>query len=175
MFFWKLPISLESLKDDLFITSRVYASKKTQNVIRYLQSLNSVKQSPAILNAIYPQYGIPGLGCHHRILGANMDLTNFEAARKETFEILGLLRLVKPLPIRIAGTVQIHEKDINCFETLWMKTNLNISPIEKLEYAEEDLKDAQNLWNYLFKNSQKKTRILSGVSSFIKATLAKLM
>ncbi|NGX32057.1 MAG: hypothetical protein K1060chlam4_00095 [Candidatus Anoxychlamydiales bacterium] len=171
MFFWKLPISLKCLEDDLLITSHVYASKKTQNVIQYLQSLNSVKQFPAILNAIYPQYGIPDLGCHHRILGANLDLTNFSEARKETWNILGLLRLVKPLPIQIAGTVQIHENDISCFETIWSKTYLNVSSIEKLEYVEEDLEGAKNLWNRLFKNSPKKTRILSGVRSFIKASL----
>jgi hypothetical protein len=169
MFFWKLPISLKCLEHDLPITSHVYASKKTQNVIQYLQSLNSDKQYSAIINAIYPQYGIPGLGCHHRIFGAN--LNNFSEAQKEAWNILGLLRLVKPLPIHIAGSVQIHENDIFCFETIWNKTYLNISSTEKLEYSEEDLEIAKNLWDSLFKNSPKKTRILSGVRSFIKASL----
>ncbi len=170
MFFWKLPISFTSLKEKLFLTDYVYVDKSTQKVIQHIQSID-----PVIAHAVYPQYGIPSLGYHNRILCSDLNSIDFLQARKEMWESLGVLRLVKPLPMHIAGTIEIRDNDIADFETRWQKTYLNINTQNCSGavsiYEENDLNLVQDLWKNLFKSSNKETRILRGVLSFLRTTL----
>lgn len=62
MFFWKLPSSFDCLKEKLFFSDRIYVDKNAQEIITQIQEHHS-----AIAYAVYPQGGIPGLGCQQRI------------------------------------------------------------------------------------------------------------
>lgn len=152
------------------ITNNVYIDKNSQEVIQQIQSIE-----PAIAHAVYPQYGVPGLGCHHRILCSDLNSIDFLQARKEMWEFLGLLRLIKPLPMHIAGTIEFRNSDIFNFETIWQKTYLNTNTSctsgSVNEYEESDINLVCDLWKNQFSTSIKETRLMNGVQSFIRTTL----
>ena len=64
------------------------------------------------------------------------------------WEILGLLRLVKPLPIHITGNIAITKEGFSGLETLWHRTHLNIAKQhggDSLEHVLRDIQAAQTL------------------------------
>lgn len=169
MFFWELPISFNCLDTSLPLTSHVYVDKNAQEVISKIQ-----QHDQAIAGAVFTQYGISGLGCQHRLLCADLNSVNSTQARTEMWEILGLLRLVKPLPIHIAGTVDLFEEGINGFETHWHRTHLNITEngIDSLEYDLTGIQTAQMLWKFFFENrSDQPSRLRNALESFLRTTL----
>jgi len=50
MFFWKLLISFDCLKEKLFLSDRIYVDKNAQEIITQIQ-----EHHPATAYAVYPQ------------------------------------------------------------------------------------------------------------------------
>lgn len=170
MFFWKLPISFDCLKEKLFLSDRVYVDKNAQEIITQIQEYH-----PATAYAIYPQYGVPGLGCQHRLLCADTNENESMQLRNEMWELLGLLRLIKPLPIHITGTVEIRDRQVQSMETNWHKTYFNfpqnIQGQIVHEYSSNDVLKVSCLFNNLYKESiDPNSRLRLATDSFIRTS-----
>lgn len=162
MYFWHLPISPKT-HEGFQLTEKISFSKDTQNQIQRI-----IDEDPAIASAVYPQYGIPGLGCHHRNLIYNMSVTDSQTAVSELWLYLGILRLIKPLFMLITGSIELQNNEIKQFSTIWTKTFLNI-PHE--DYKNEDLEHAQRII-YVHKEIKKAdSRILQAFKTFVRTTL----
>ena len=169
MFFCKLPISFDCLKEKLFLSDRIYVDKNAQEIITQIQEHHT-----ATAYAVYPQYGIPGLGCQHRLFCADLDENESMHLRRQMWELLGILRLVKPLPIHVTGSIDVYDSQIQSIETNWHKTYLNLPQSfhnQVNDYSTVDISTSSQLFDSFYKASYNpNSRLRLATDSFIRTS-----